>query len=184
MNQAIARTGAAAFAACGLLAGCATTVDMGGPLGHYRYNYDSRPVVSERTVVPDRLVTYPAPATEYRERTYTYTVPATTYAAPAVTYTAPETTYTLPSTSYGAPATAYSPPSTTTYGSPAAAYGAPSTAYDSRTFRYDWRERHEDEPTVIYRESRVIERAPAYDGPSVVYEWHPSPSLPYQEHGQ
>ena len=30
---------------CGLLAGCATTVDMGGPLGHYRYSYDSRPTV-------------------------------------------------------------------------------------------------------------------------------------------
>ena len=30
---------------CGLLAGCATTVDMGGPLGHYRYSYDSRATV-------------------------------------------------------------------------------------------------------------------------------------------
>jgi hypothetical protein len=32
---------------CGLLAGCATSVDMGGPLGHYRYSYDSRPVIHE-----------------------------------------------------------------------------------------------------------------------------------------
>jgi hypothetical protein len=51
---------------CGLLAGCATTVDMGGPLGHYRYNYDSRPIIRD----DDASVTY------YRD----------TYGEPAVTY--------------------------------------------------------------------------------------------------
>jgi hypothetical protein len=45
----------------GLLAGCATTVDWGGPLGHYRYSYDSRPIVygSDDTYHDD---TYRTPA--------------------------------------------------------------------------------------------------------------------------
>lgn len=37
----------AGAALSGLLAGCATTVDWGGPLGHYRYSYDSRPIVHD-----------------------------------------------------------------------------------------------------------------------------------------
>jgi hypothetical protein len=54
----------AALVAAGLGAlagGCATTVDMGGPLGHYRYHYDSRP-----TVYHDDAITYPAPTAVYR----------------------------------------------------------------------------------------------------------------------
>lgn len=39
------RIAMAAVAAGALLGGCATTVDWGGPLGHYRYHYDSRPIV-------------------------------------------------------------------------------------------------------------------------------------------
>jgi hypothetical protein len=39
------RIAMAAIAAGALLGGCATTVDWGGPLGHYRYHYDSRPIV-------------------------------------------------------------------------------------------------------------------------------------------
>lgn len=56
--------------AAGFLAGCATTVDWGTPLGYYRYSYDSRPVV-----------TVPADPHD----AYYYQAPAT-YSAPAVTY--------------------------------------------------------------------------------------------------
>ena len=45
MKRGFLKAALAAVAAGGLLAGCATTVDWGGPLGHYRYHYDSRPVV-------------------------------------------------------------------------------------------------------------------------------------------
>ena len=45
MKQRFLRAALAGVAASGLLAGCATTVDWGGPLGHYRYHYDSRPVM-------------------------------------------------------------------------------------------------------------------------------------------
>ena len=45
MKQAILKAALVVVGATGLLAGCATTVDWGGPLGHYRYHYDSRPIV-------------------------------------------------------------------------------------------------------------------------------------------
>jgi hypothetical protein len=45
MKRRFLKAAFTAVAAGGLLAGCATTVDWGGPLGHYRYHYDSRPVV-------------------------------------------------------------------------------------------------------------------------------------------
>jgi hypothetical protein len=45
MKHGFLKAALAGVAASGLLAGCATTVDWGGPLGHYRYHYDSRPVV-------------------------------------------------------------------------------------------------------------------------------------------
>lgn len=45
MKHGVLKATLAGIAATGLLAGCATTVDWGGPLGHYRYHYDSRPVV-------------------------------------------------------------------------------------------------------------------------------------------
>ena len=51
MKQQIVRSSLVALLVSGALAGCATTVDWGGPLLHYRYNYDSRPVVSEAPVV-------------------------------------------------------------------------------------------------------------------------------------
>jgi hypothetical protein len=98
MGKAVFGTAAAGV----LLAGCATTVDWGGPLGHYRYNYDSRPVVSESTV------TVPAPTVTYREPAVTYSAPVTTYTAPATTtYTPPVTTYTAPVTTYNTPVTTY-----------------------------------------------------------------------------
>ena len=136
------RMGKAVFGAAAagvLLAGCATTVDWGGPLGHYRYNYDSRPVVSESTV------TVPAPIVTYRQ--------------PAVTYGAPVTTYTAPAT------TTYTPPATT--------YTAPVTTYNT--------------PVTTYRESGVLYREPTsitYYGPSGTSTLYPTPSLPYQDHGQ
>jgi len=120
-----------AAAAGVLLAGCATTVDWGGPLGHYRYNYDSRPVVSESTV------TVPAPTVTYREPVVTYSAPVTTYTAPATTHTAPVTTYNTPVTTYR-------------------------------------------ESGVLYREPTSI----TYYGPSGTSTLYPTPSLPYQDHGQ
>ena len=149
------RMGKAVFGAAAagvLLAGCATTVDWGGPLGHYRYNYDSRPVVSESTV------TVPAPAVTYRE-------PAVTYSAPAATtYTAPVTPH-QETTTYSAPVTTYTPPATT--------YTAPVTTYNT--------------PVTTYRESGVLYREPrsiTYYGPSGTSTLYPTPSLPYQDHGQ
>jgi hypothetical protein len=47
MRHGILKAMAGCAGLCGLLAGCATSVDMGGPLGHYRYSYDSRPVIHE-----------------------------------------------------------------------------------------------------------------------------------------
>ena len=143
-----------AAAAAVLVAGCATTVDWGGPLGHYRYDYDSRPVVSESTV------TVPAPAVSYREPAVTYSAPATTaYTAPTTTYTAPATTtYTAPATTYTAPVTTYTAPVTT--------YGTPVTTYR--------------ESGVVYREPTSI----TYYGPSGTSTLYPTPSLPYQDHGQ
>ena len=128
------RMGKAVFGAAAagvLLAGCATTVDRGGPLGHYRYNYDTRPVVSESTV------TVPAPTVTYREPVVTYSAPVTTYTAPATTHTAPVTTYNTPVTTYR-------------------------------------------ESGVLYREPTSI----TYYGPSGTSTLYPTPSLPYQDHGQ
>ena len=135
MSHRIGKAVFGAAAAGVLLAGCATTVDWGGPLGHYRYDYDSRPVVSESTV------TVPAPAvTTYTAPTTTYVAPATTtYMAPTTTYVAPATTYTAPVTTYGTPVTTYresgivyrEPTSITYYGSSAAPtlYPTPSLPY-------------------------------------------------------
>ena len=51
MTRAGLRTVLVAVGLGALAAGCATTVDMGGPLGHYRYSYDSRIVYQEPSVV-------------------------------------------------------------------------------------------------------------------------------------
>jgi len=69
MKHGFLKATLASVVAAGFLAGCATTVDWGTPLGHYRYSYDSRPVV---TVPADHDSSY-------------YQAPAT-YSAPAVTY--------------------------------------------------------------------------------------------------
>jgi hypothetical protein len=60
MKHRFLRVALAAAGACGLLAGCATTVDWGTPLGHYRYSYDSRPVVHDDDTY--HYDTYHAPA--------------------------------------------------------------------------------------------------------------------------
>ena len=64
MRHGVLKATFAAIAASGLLAGCATTVDWGGPLGHYRYHYDSRPVVYSGGSYDrsDRIPAYEAPA--------------------------------------------------------------------------------------------------------------------------
>ena len=60
MRRAFLKSAVAAVA-LGALGGCATTVDMGGPLGHYRYHYDSRPVIHD-----DDALVHPAPGVVYR----------------------------------------------------------------------------------------------------------------------
>ena len=40
MKQQIVKSSLVALLVSGALAGCATTVDWGGPLLHYRYNYE------------------------------------------------------------------------------------------------------------------------------------------------
>ena len=68
MKQHFIKSSLAAVVLTGALAGCATSVDWGGPLLHYRYDYDSRPVVSQAPVVaPAPTVTY-SPAVTYTER--------------------------------------------------------------------------------------------------------------------
>ena len=68
MKYGLTKAALAGAVFAGMLAGCATTVDWGGPLGHYRYHYDSRPVVYE----PDATVTY-------REHGVTYEQPSAAY---------------------------------------------------------------------------------------------------------
>jgi hypothetical protein len=66
MKHRFLKAALAGLAAAGFLGGCATTVDWGGPLGHYRYHYDSRPVVYGYTYDNDTYArtpsTYEAPA--------------------------------------------------------------------------------------------------------------------------
>jgi hypothetical protein len=94
----------AATLAAGALAGCATSVDMGGPLLHYRYNYDSRPVVSGSTVPApatvvtdddapvvyrDAVVVQREPRVVWRDRAFTYRDPGEAFDDPAVVYRSP-----------------------------------------------------------------------------------------------
>jgi hypothetical protein len=114
----------AALGAGGVLAGCATTVDMGGPLLHYRYHYDSRPVISESTV------TVPAPTVSYREPAVTYR-----YREPVVTDREPVVTYPAPAVTYRESSVVYREPATVTYYGPAPIYAlqpSPSLPYTDR----------------------------------------------------
>lgn len=100
MKQQIVRSSLVALLVSGALAGCATTVDWGGPLLHYRYNHDSRPVVSEApVVVPAPAVTPNEPAVVYHESTVSRdpdsVVTYRTYRDPIVTY------YDRPTVIYG-----------------------------------------------------------------------------------
>lgn len=129
MNHRVAKAVFGALGSSVLVAGCATTVDWGTPLGHYRYNYDSRPVVSESTV------TVPAPAAT---TTTTYVAPAatTTYVSPTgttTTYSAPVTTYSVPSTTYRESRIVYPDTTVTYYGSPSyTLHPTPSLPYTDR----------------------------------------------------
>ena len=87
MDHHIAKSALAGAALAALLAGCATTVDMGGPLGHYRYHADTLPTSDDtaatyheqtvRTYGPSAVVERPAPAVTYREHSVTkYDQPA------------------------------------------------------------------------------------------------------------
>src|SRR5512142_3073699 len=75
MNHRIAKSALAGAALAALLTGCATTVDMGGPLGHYRYHADTLPTSDDTA------------ATYHEQTVTTYGQPAVVErSAPAVTY--------------------------------------------------------------------------------------------------
>jgi hypothetical protein len=98
MNQRMVKSALGVLLVSGALAGCATSVDWGGPLLHYRYNYDSRPVVSEEAVVvPAPAVAYRDPPVVYRESTVTQYpdtgVTSHTYREPVLTYRQPTVIY-------------------------------------------------------------------------------------------
>lgn len=77
MKHGVTKAVFTALISGGVLAGCATTMDMGGPLGHYRYHYDSR-IVYDTTpaVVYSDGVAYREPAVAYREPAVVYREPA------------------------------------------------------------------------------------------------------------
>ena len=115
MNQRTVKSALAALVVGGALAGCATSVDWGGPLLHYRYNYDSRPVtVEEPVVVPAPTSSYGAPAVVAPAPTSSYGAPPVVYHESTVTqYPDSRTTY----RTYGDPAITYRQP-TVVYGYP------------------------------------------------------------------
>jgi hypothetical protein len=106
MTQRIVKSALAALLVSGAVAGCATSVDWGGPLLHYRYNYDSRPVISEQpVVVPAPTVTYREPPVVYREPPVVYRESTVTRYPDSVvtyrTYREPTVTYYEPTVIYG-----------------------------------------------------------------------------------
>ena len=100
MNQRTAKSAFAALLVSGALAGCATSVDWGGPLLHYRYNYDSRPVTIQEPVVVPAPSSSSAPPVVYHESTVMEYpgsgVTARTYREPVVTYREPTVVYGYP----------------------------------------------------------------------------------------
>ena len=104
MKHPYVKSVVAALLLGGLLGGCATTVEMGGPLAYYRYHYETGAPVTYST---QPAVVYQEPATVYRERTTVYRQPTAVYREPAVVYREPTKVY---SYRYGAsrPVVAYS----------------------------------------------------------------------------
>ena len=135
MNQRVVKSAVAALFASGALAGCATSVDWGGPLLHYRYNYDSRPVTVQEPVV------VPAP-------TSSYSAPPVVSPAPTSSYGAPPVVAPAPTSSYGAPPLVYRESTTVTQ------YPDSRTTY--RTY---------GEPVVTYRQPTVIYSYPIQPSP-------------------
>lgn len=128
MNHRITKSALAGAALAALLGGCATTVDMGGPLGHYRYHADTLPTSDDT-------------AATYHEQT------VTTYGQPAVVErSAPAVTYREHSvTRYDEPAVVVRP------SEPAAVYREHSvTRYDEPALVV-----RPAEPAVTYREHTV-----------------------------
>lgn len=86
MKQPYVKSVVAALLLGGLLGGCATTVEMGGPLAYYRYHYETGAPVTYST---QPAVVYQEPATVYRERTTVYRQPTAVYREPTTVYREP-----------------------------------------------------------------------------------------------
>ena len=78
------RLALAAVALSGLLAGCATTVEMGP--GYYHYDTGVARPSAPAVVYQEPAVVYREPAVVYREPTVVYRDPAVVYFQPAVVY--------------------------------------------------------------------------------------------------
>jgi hypothetical protein len=86
MKHPYVKSVVAALLLGGLLGGCATTVEMGGPLAYYRYHYETGAPVTYST---QPAVVYQEPATVYRERTTVYRQPTAVYREPTTVYREP-----------------------------------------------------------------------------------------------
>ena len=94
MKHPYVKSVVAALLLGGLLGGCATTVEMGGPLAYYRYHYETGAPVTYST--QPATVVYQEPATVYRERTAVYRQPTAVYREPTIVYREPTTVYREP----------------------------------------------------------------------------------------
>ena len=83
MKHPYVKSVVAALLLGGLLGGCATTVEMGGPLAYYRYHYETGAPVTYST--QPAAVVYQEPAAVYRERTTVYRQPTAVYREPTTT---------------------------------------------------------------------------------------------------
>ena len=86
----------AAFGA--LLAGCATTVEMGP--GYYRYDTGVARSAAPPVVYQQPPVVYQQPAVVYREPAVVYREPAVVYRQPGVVYREPAVVYYEPTVVY------------------------------------------------------------------------------------
>src|SRR6478736_4405468 len=100
MTRVSLKTALAAAGIGALMTGCATTVDMGGPLGHYRYHYqsgvayDATPTTVYRTEPTTVYKTTPTTVYRTENETVYRTTPSTVYSTqPTVVYSEPTLVY-------------------------------------------------------------------------------------------